>query len=682
MEPHITHNLSCSSSEAQYPLNIKDDNSSSSSSSPQIYFEKNKSQIEWSKIIINNNSHTISNRIMNEEEINITNKSYEEIPREEEKKEKKINKKNKSTSKSKNKSKNIDKEKFYNKIKTKNNRSNKKLIKKYFGNKYKVLDNGILLKNLNNFKKDPKSKSPSEFNYFYISKKNSNNNNNDKDNQLKQINNNNNEENKIQDKITPPKDINQTNEKNLNLRLNNNSEEKERKDTFHVIYIKRPKRAFFTKVCKYKASKPIKEKEYKKLSYSSFAQTSIGINSKNAPNSSRITPVPMIIIPQRQKEKSKTLVRNKTSSINDDNNNLDNKLISLSTTSLKKITSNSNVSLNFSKSINNNIINNNLKKRPLSSINIIRKVKPIKQNISKKNNFKYNNKSPNIQKIRFISSVLDNRTNKVREDNFQFKNGIIYENINFKNQFKELKKDFEIYDYNTNSNYIKSSNTFENKLYSDNFNTVRECPNNIIQKIKYHRKQEIIKKRKLNSAKVKNTSYHLFYPKEISPLYDYKYTKQFEDEKQNKPNNFCRKCGYQKHFGNERTCPLCVTLKEQNHLKEEQLDNKKYYFPFKNKYENKYHHSKQNSFRKHNNSFNTLAIDKIVNNNNHHCKFINIRKENCPRSFYNPFNINNVISSPNYYQKQSNKEDINYREIIKSRSNIYDKYDVVEQYFE
>ena len=92
----------------------------------------------------------------------------------------------------------------------------------------------------------------------------------------------------------------------------------------------------------------------------------------------------MIIIPQRQKEKSKTLVRNKTSSINDDNNNLDNKLISLSTTSLKKITSNSNVSLNFSKSINNNIINNNLKKRPLSSINIIRKVKPIKQIISKK----------------------------------------------------------------------------------------------------------------------------------------------------------------------------------------------------------------------------------------------------------------------------------------------------------
>ena len=52
------------------------------------------------KLIINNNSHTISNRIMNEEEINITNKSYEEIPREEEKKEKKINKKNKSTSKS------------------------------------------------------------------------------------------------------------------------------------------------------------------------------------------------------------------------------------------------------------------------------------------------------------------------------------------------------------------------------------------------------------------------------------------------------------------------------------------------------------------------------------------------------------------------------------------------------
>ena len=667
MERHITHNISSISSEAQYPQNKRDTISSSSSSlSEQKYFEKNKSEIEWSKIIANNN--TISNRIINEEEINITNKSFEEKPKEKNNNDKLMDKQNKNKGKnSKSKSKSKEKYNLNNKLKNKNKRSKNKNIKqKYSGDKYKILDNGIILKNLNNFKKDPKSESPSQFNYFYITNKNKNNN---KDNRLKFINDN----NRNNDKIILPKFINQNNNNNLNLLLK--SGENEKLDTFHIMYIKRPNRAFFTKICKYKNNK-IKSKEYKKINNSSIAQTSIGIYSKNLPNSSRLTPVTTLIEPHRLKEKSKTLVRNKYPPIIDDNNNFDKNLVSLSTNSIKKLSANSNASMNFSKS--NNIINNHLKKRPLSSINIDRKGK-IDQKAFKNESTNINtyNKSHNIPKTKFITSVLNTKSSKIETEK-----NIIYENINFKNQFKELKNAFEIYDYNTNSNYIPSLNAYENKDNNFKFNTVREYQSNIniINKDTNNKKKEIMKNRKLNSAKVKNTSYHLFYPKEISPLYDCKYSKKFEDEKQNKPSTICRKCGYQKHFGNEKNCPICITKKEQNNLREEKLSNKHYYFPFKDKYD--YNYSMQNSFRRHNHSYNTMNTEKLSSNIHNHCKFISVRKENGFGSFYNPFNLNNVISSPNIIKKRITKKENNYIEMIKSRSNIYDKYDVVEKYFE
>ena len=85
---HNTHNLSYTSSEAQYNLN----NKTSSSSSEEECIEGNKSQNEWSKIIRCNSSKAITNGILSESEINITNKSYEDN-----KENKLINKSNKTS---------------------------------------------------------------------------------------------------------------------------------------------------------------------------------------------------------------------------------------------------------------------------------------------------------------------------------------------------------------------------------------------------------------------------------------------------------------------------------------------------------------------------------------------------------------------------------------------------------
>ena len=116
-------------------------------------------------------------------------------------------------------------------------------------------------------------------------------------------------------------------------------------------------------------------------------------------------------------------------------------------------------------------------------------------------------------------------------------------------------------------------------MKNKDFKTYREESDNIIKR-NFQGCKKIT--RKLNSAKVRSNSYLKFYPKEISPLYGYR--NKFEDEKQNRP-NYCSRCEYQKHFGNEKNCPICVTIKEQNQLREESLSNKKYYFPFKDKYE-------------------------------------------------------------------------------------------------
>ena len=300
-----------------------------------------------------------------------------------------------------------------------------------------------------------------------------------------------------------------------------------------------------------------------------------------------------------------------------------------------------------------------MKKRPLSSVNVIRKEIDLNYRGNSKidnfNNTAYD-KSYNMPKTRLISSVLSTNDSKRFKRNES--NNNIYENKNFINQFKELKNAFE--HYGENNNNIKIINTYENK----NFKTYKDIPKNFIRE---NCKGINKTSRTLNSGKGKNTSYHKFYPKEISPLLSFRNKNQIEDEKQNKLYKYCNNCGYQKHFGNEKNCPICITIKEQNQLREEDRSNKKYYFPFKDKYEtNNY---SLNSFR------NEQIIFKSLFNPNY-------EKTNFTSS-YKPFYIKNILSSPNYKRKKKFiRKNPRLKELKRKQIDIPDQFDAVQKYFE
>ena len=590
---HHTHNISFSSSNSQCEKNINN-NANSSASSYRDYTEKNKTKNDWSQLILLENTKRLSG-IINEEDINISTNSHNEKNNDGmNQKGKKLN----SRSKGKGKYKNI-------KLKS------KKFGNYYLNKKLMVLNNGIVVKNLNKSKKV------------------------------------------IKDNVERTPFI-LTNEKKFknNIYSNNNLEkllkinEEKKNDSFHIIYIKKPNRSFMTKICQYKNHKPKKDRLFKKLNSSS------AINDKKNPKSCRLTPVSTISKPIKPKSKSITIIRKKIPSLieNYDNNKLDN----ISTTTYKKFTINSNASLYFSKS-NNLLQKNNLKKRPLSSVNVVRK--EININIKSSKIDSYNNtthnKSYNMPKTRLISSLINSNENKeLTHDS----NNIIFGNKNFINQFKELKSAFETYG-NDIKNVDKNNLKFQDYQENKDFKTYREESDNIIKR-NFQGYKKIT--RKLNSAKVRSNSYLKFYPKEISPLYGYK--NKFEDEKQNRP-NYCSRCEYQKHFGNEKNCPICVTIKEQNQLREESLSNKKYYFPFKDKYEYESFNSQQNSNRK------KLKIFKNL---------FNTKNENINIGTFNNFNyLNNAFTIPYYNRMIFSKG----RKVMKkNRSNFIEKYDIIQKY--
>ena len=585
---HNTHNLSYTSSEAQYNLN----NKTSSSSSEEECIEGNKSQNEWSKIIRCNSSKAITNGILCESEINITNKSYEDN-----KENKLINKSNKTIYEGKYKSK---------------KKKNKKIRKRYnLDGKFIMLENGILVKNLN--KERMKIKQPLQKNLFLIQKEKTTN---------------------------KPRMINNP---FLSKFRKNNS------DSFQVIFIKRPKRSFITKICKYKNIKPKKVKEFKKFGQSSSAHNSIGIGSK-LPNSSRLTPIPSTIIRNNEKGRFETLIRNKNQIID----NSENKFASLSTTSIKKVTKNSNTSLCFSKS--NNLLFNHLKKRPLSSVE--RKENYYNLKNSKIDNFDLTNynKSYNNIKTRPISSMMNSQINQNDKS--------IYDNVNFIKEFKELKSAFETCDYINND---KTLNNFD--IYNNYYNTLRQSKD-----------KDIYRKRKLKSVSDSNNSYQYqqIYKNGITPLIDLENKNKFEEEKNIKHSKCGNNIMYQKHFGNDKTCPICVTMKEQNHLREEKLNNKTYYFPFKDKYDSNY--SFPNNFKKQNNSFINFTTEKRFKIGSNYINLFNTKKDNV-RGFLNPFNLNNIINSPQNVRKKIMRNKFKYQ-IKRNKSNIIDKYNFIQKYFE
>ena len=610
MELHYTHNISFTSSSGQYEKYEKiTNNEIGSSSSDKDYFEKNKSQNDWSKILINSG-------LILDEEINITNKILEEKSKNNE------NIGNILTNNSKSRSK--DK---YKKLFAKSMKNNKLLANGYFKEKFQVLNNGIVLKNMNKPKNQEKPRF--EINQIILSREQQNK----KNNHLKLSNN---------------KKIIEPNTKPASEIIMKKKEDENKKESFHVIYIRRPNRSFITKVCKYKKQNPTKIGEYKRLN------SNLGKYNKFNPVSSRLYHINIAPIHKKKNIKSKTLIHKKSPILFD---TLDNRFSSISTTTNKKFTINSNASLYLKKS-NNLLKNSNFKKRPVSSVNVIRKEITLNyKGYSKFDNYNNNayNKSYNMPKTGLISSVsntIDSKRLKRNESNNN-----IYENKNFINQFKELKNAFEYYkDNNNNLNII---NTYENK----DFMTYRQIP-----KKKFRDSHKLVKKieRSLNSGKVKSKSFHRFYPKKISPLLDYQNKNQFEDEKQNKLCKYCSKCGYQKHFGNEKNCPICITIKVQNQLREENHSNKKYYFPFKDKYEtNNY---SQNSFR------NQQLIFKSLFNPN--CEKSNFA------SHYKPYYIKNILSSPNRKRKKLIRKNPRLKEVMSNQSNILGQFEVVQRYFE
>ena len=590
---HNTHNLSYTSSEAQYGKN----NKTSSSSSEGEFIEGNKPQNEWSKLIKQNSSKEISIGILNEDEINITNKSYED---------KTINVNNKS------------KENKNQKIKNKGTKKkkNKNRKKRYnLDGKFILLENGILVKNLN--KEKMMFRHPWQKNQFLIPKEKT---------------------------ITTSRQLNNNNPFLPKFRKN-------KEDSFQVMYIKRPQRSFITKICKYKKIKPKKIKEIKKFSQSSSAHNSFGIFNKKPPNSSRINQIPTSIIQNNENGRLKSLIRNKDSNIND---NSENKFASLSTTSIKKATLNSNASLCFSKS--NNKFYNHIKNRPPSS-NEREEKNCINLKNSKIDNFDITiyNKSYNNIKTRPISSMMNSRINQSDKS--------IYDNVNFIKEFKELKNAFETCD---NINNDKTLNNFN--IYIHYYSTLKKNPNRDINKV-----------RKFSSASCRNSSYQQYNHNEMPPFINLENKNNFEEEKDIKHNKRCNNIVYQKHFGNDKTCPICVSKKEQNHLREEKLNNRNYYFPFKDKYDTNY--SFQSSFRNQNNDFNNCKTEKRFKIDNNYINLFNSKKGNV-RNFLNPFYLNSIFNSSHNVGKRIMRNKIRCKDIKRNKSNINEKYDFLQKYFE
>ena len=609
MDRHYTHNISCSSSEIQHEKYLNNGNSSSSSDKNNI--EKSKSPNEWSKLLLIDRSKRTSNDVINEEEINITVKSFGENKKDNE---------NKGNLKGKKKGK-------------------KKFHYKYLGKNCIMLSNGIIVKNVK-LKKEEKPKM--KMNQFIIARpKNNKDNNNNLNSMIK--------------KAFIPDIYNNKNETNAGSHLElllKQKEERAKLGCFQMIYIKRPNRSFITKICKYKNQNSKSFKQIKKLN------SNLGIYNKKRLNSAGVSPVR---IAARQKSIPKTKLQKNKPIMND---NCDTKLGTLSTTTCKKNTMISNASALLNKSNNylsnirltNNALSNNNnnknKKRPLSSFNVVRNEVNINIRSTKVDNYDINttyNKSSNLQKTKMVSTILIDSKEYPGEIN-----NMMFNNKDFMNQFKELKNDFELYG-NKNNNNLNILKTFEDKKNQ----AYKKKPEYMMIEDNNNEDRII---RKINTAKFKGNSYHKFYPKELSPLFNYKNRNNFEDEKQNKQLNWCIKCGYKKHFGSEKNCPICLMIKEQNHLKEENLSNKKYYFPLKFKFDkNNY---AQKTFRKYENYENN--INNLFNPKN--------EDEN-----FKSHNINYIFSSPNNMNFQKNK---NNKDLKRSKSGIIDDYYFLQEYFD
>ena len=685
MERHDTHALSCSSSE-EHSYQLDKNISTKNISSENELYTKEEEKNDWSNIIINNFKEMKNTMGLQGESFNLNEFSNSQENDEKNKIENKDKDKNKNKNKNKIRDKKIIKSidilknkskdkkiKDKNRLKTKNNSSINK-NKEISSKKEKIEKNQKIEKNPK-IEKTPKNEK--------------------KEQKLEKVT--------VLDNGIVMKRINQQNSPD-----DNNSKEikmKKMKDSIIKEYlshydknhksakiIKKPNRSFITKKNIYKSRRKdrFKNKNYiKKKTYSNVHTASFGNYNKLTLKSKNSTASSAKPNQKRPIVKSKTILVNRNPNNNIDK--LEDKFSSLSTITAKKFSINNNSNLFFNSSNNKNII----QKRPLSSFNVIRKEIDLNLKSSKIDNNSFYNKSFNIQKTCQISSITNlnsNIRNNINVNNNNRKK-IIYENKNFFNELKDLKNAFEL-SYN---NIIINNNKFNSEInIIDNSNNkfnneINIIDNNFSERInknvflKHNSENNInkdallIKKRKLNSAKVRGKSYNYFYPRDPSPLFvEFNNKKNINNEIQKEGINICKKCKFKKHFGCEKNCPICINMKEKNKLKEKKLSNISYYFPFKDK--NNTTNSIQNSFRSNNNSINSQKIKQIINHDSF-INFINIKMENLvPMDYYyNPFNMNSIHTTLN--KKKRNKF-ISAKQIRNGKNKISSKYNALQNYFE
>ena len=709
MERHDTHALSYSSSEEhsyQFDKNL----SSKNFQSENKYFTKEEEKNDWTNIFINSfkemknsiglgdlcnfndmsKSEEINEKIKDIKDVEKSNKNSKDILKDKIK-EKSKNKskdkskdkgKDKSNDKTKDKSKDKSEDKNKDKSKDKNKDKNKDKMKDKIKNIGK--DKNFKIITLKNSEKiQDKYKSKTKNNSPTIKNKKEIKEGKEKTKEKSE------KKERQKDKFTVlengivVKKINQQKEDDEN-EISNDQKIKKMKDniikeyfshynnTKNPMIIKKPQRGFITKINRHKSRRKdrLKNKNFLKKGTPNNIQTaSLGNYNKLSLKTGQSTYSNNDM--KRQNTKSRTILINR----NQNNlNKLDDKFSSLSTITAKKLAINNNSNLFFSGNISNK--NNIVKKRPLSSYNIIKKEIDINLKSSKLESSFYN-KSFSIQKTGQISSIINANINHKNKNK---RKKIIYENKNFLNDLKDLKNAFELSDNNiiisNNKNSDLNINTFSERTNKTNkmnkIITKHNSENNNIDAFS-------IKTRKLNSAKVRGKSYEYFYPRDPTPLF-IEFNNRQKDNNEIKiqnENNICNKCGYKRHFGCEKDCPICINIKEKNKIKEKKLSNLNYYYPFKDK--NSTTNSIHNSFRN-NNSNNSHKIKQIINHDSF-INFINIKLENMlPMDYYfNPFYSNSIHTTLN---KKKRVRMNSAKQIRGDKSNIYNKYNALHKYFE
>ena len=602
MKNHNTHNLSVISSET---CSYKNETNSIHSTYKE-YLEVNKVKNEWSKLIKKTSSQKDSNRIINEDEIDITKNYYE----------------NQSAINSGQPNEKDEK----------NNNNIESRVPDYLKGKYHFLDNGIILRDVN--KANNSNKNKIKLTSFFIQQK-KNNNNNNKDNKTKNI-------------------------------LSRKIKMLEEKSSFQIKCIKKPDLSFITKVIKSSRLKPVKIKKYKKFNSnsSSLKANSYRFNNIYKPFSDKLIPIPKMVLSKKEENKNllKKIAKAKIN-LNDNSNNSYNKMGSLSTISPQKLSINSYKSLSDAKSNSNYLKKKNkIKNRPTSSIT----QEIVEQNNKnlKNDNFEitsYVKSSYNNFKTRPVSSMMNSKNYQKNKIKINVEEKMIYDNENFIKEFNELKECFKSNDSNNKITQILNFSKPNN--YS-----CREFQKNS------KRQNKII--RKSNSERIKNDDFYDFHPIDIIPLHNFEFKNSFENETQNKRNHLYKSFEYRKHYGNENSCPICVTIREKNHLREEKCSNKYHYFRFRDKFESI--NSQQNSININNyNYINNYTSEQIFKNCYNTINLNNSKKNNLLTTF-NPFYLNNIYNSPRRTKKDIIRCKIKHKN---SLSKII-KYNIIHKYFE